>query len=131
MKPCRTSTQKRNATLNRKKTAMKKTTFKFSKTKVVEINRALTSDGDAGAWFDVCNGYARIRVDNTLLGENRLTVESQQVKMPPTRSQLFSDSFYLEASVFDNLAENGKGLTATAVWFPYKPNQLRYKETSK
>ena len=58
-----------------------KKTFQFSKTSVRRINRALATDDNATVWFDVCDGFARIRVDNVLLGENLLTVESQKVKM--------------------------------------------------
>ena len=90
------------------KTKPRKISYTFSKTKIGEINRALSNDPDAGAWLDVMNWGARIRVDNTLLSANRLTVESaapskklERVSVPP------GDSYELDYGLIDAAADQG------------------------
>tara|TARA_R110000824_G_scaffold357721_1_gene545293 strand:- start:164 stop:514 length:351 start_codon:yes stop_codon:yes gene_type:complete len=56
------------------------TTFKFAKTKIGDIRNELTQDDDATAWLDICNGFARIRVDNTLTHTNSAEFDSQKQK---------------------------------------------------
>ena len=91
---------------------MKTITFKFSKTKVREINDVLAQDDDATVWFDICDGFARIRVDNTLTNVNLLRVESQKAKTIDGGHS--NGDFELPAEFFDGLAEKNLALKVQA-----------------
>ena len=92
---------------------MKTITFKFSKTKVREINNVLAQDDDATVWFDICDGFARIRVDNMLTRTCLLSVDSQKVK--PIGPDGWSEGdFELPAEFFDALAEGKHALKIEA-----------------
>lgn len=93
---------------------METRTFKFSKTRVNEINNALAHDDDATVWFDiVADGYAKIRVDNVLTGERHAEVLSQKAKEVDGDTGSQGD-FELHAGFFDTLAESNLALKVRA-----------------
>ena len=56
---------------------MKTRTHTISKTKVEEVKFIIERCAEAEVWVDICDGFARIRVDNVSLDPaNLLTVES-------------------------------------------------------
>ena len=93
------------------------TTFKFAKTKIADICDELTLDDDATAWFDVCNGFARIRVDNTLTHSNLAEFDSQKQKAAVKEIDIFSQgSFEIPRKFLCDLARHDAPLRIKAYY---------------
>jgi len=93
------------------------TTFKFAKTKVHGIRNELTQDQTATCWFDICDGFARIRVDNTLTHTNLAEFDSQKQKAAVKEIYCFDQgSFEIPRKFLCDLADHDASLRIKAYY---------------
>ena len=91
------------------------TTFKFAKTKVHGIRNELTQDQTATCCFDICDGFARIRVDNH--DGNLAEFDSQKATVKD--NHMFDQKvFELPKAFLCDLAENNLPLRIKAHYDP-------------
>ncbi len=115
---------------------MKTRTHTISKTKVEEVKFIIERCAEAEVWVDICDGFARIRVDNVALDPaNLLTVESPYTKPgPPRRHEvgIHAHSIPCVKIDTDEFLRIVGPLKVQAVWYKdYKQNTMRLKAALK